>query len=137
MAHSSILNIKENQNMILDLDPAKYDRFLQLIVECLRYLPLVIALTKLEIVPLVHLSKSYSTTSHQKGNGFIAFEIFNKKTQIMYSRFCNLLGLPHGCDVFHPESISNSAILEMFYQMCYKGTLTIVSKIIKPNLLPM
>ena len=54
MAQSSILNLKVNQNLILDLHPAKYDGFLQPIVKCLRYSPLVITLTKSEIVPLVH-----------------------------------------------------------------------------------
>lgn len=94
MAQSSILNLMANQNLILDLNPAKYDRFLQPIVECLRYSPLVIALTKSEIVPLVHLSKVYSTASYQKGEELIPFEIYNKKTHITKSHLCSLLGLP-------------------------------------------
>lgn len=127
MAQSSILNLKANQNMILDLEPAKYDGFLQPITECLRYSPLFIALTKSGIVPLVHLSKSYSTASYQKGEELITFEIFNHKSQITKSRFCNPLGLPQGRDLVDPKSVSNSAILEMFYQMGYKEVLNAVS----------
>ncbi|CAI9303570.1 unnamed protein product [Lactuca saligna] len=52
--------------MIRDLDSKKYDGFLQLIVECLRYSPLVITLTKSECLPLVHLSKAFSISSYQK-----------------------------------------------------------------------
>lgn len=82
---SLILNIKANQNMILDLHRAKYDGFLQLIVECLRYSPLIIALTKSEIVPIVHLSKAYSTACYQKEEQRIMFEVFNSKNHITKS----------------------------------------------------
>lgn len=133
MAQSSILHLQANQNMILNLYPTKYDGFLQLIVECLRYSLLVIALTKSKIVSMVNLSKAYSTASYTKGDEFIIFEIFNQKTQITNSRFCNLLGLPQGSEMIGPENVSNSAILEMFYQMGYKETLTTVSKFKKPN----
>ncbi|CAI9280996.1 unnamed protein product [Lactuca saligna] len=95
MTQSSILNHKTNQNMILDLDPAKYDVFLQPIVECLR------------------------------------------KTQYTKSRFCNLLRLSQGRDLIDPEIISNSEILEMFYQTGYKETLIAISKFKKPKLSPM
>ena len=137
LAQSSILNLKANQNLILDLDPTKYDGFLQPIVECLCYSPLVIALTKSEIVPMVHLSKAYSTSSYQKGEEMITFEIFNKKINITKSRLCTVLGLPQGRDLVNPKIVSNFSILEMFYQMGYKEVLTNVSKFKKPNLLPM
>lgn len=103
------------QNLILDLDPAKYDVFLQPLVECLWYSPLVIALMKSEIVLVVHLSKAYSTASYQKGEEMITFEIFNKKTQITKSRFCSLLGLAQVRALVDPEYLSNSSVVEMFY----------------------
>ena len=115
MAHSTLLNIKANQNLILDLDPTKYDAFIQPLIECLRYSPLLISLTKTENVPLVHLSKAYSTASYQQREEMITFEVDKTKTHITKSRLCTLLGLPQGCDLINPESISNSTILEMFY----------------------
>lgn len=114
MAQSSILNIKENQNLVMDLDPTKYDGFLQPLVECLHYSPLVVALMKLEILPLVHLSKPYSIAIYQKGEEMIIFKIFNKKTNNIKSRLCCLLGLPQGRELVDPEIVSNSAILETF-----------------------
>ena len=79
MAHSTLLNIKANQNLILELEPSKYDAFLQLLIECPRYSPLVIALMKTKNVPLVHLSKAYSTASYLKEVEKITFEIGNHK----------------------------------------------------------
>ncbi|CAI9282842.1 unnamed protein product [Lactuca saligna] len=117
MLHSSILNLQANQNLILDIDPSKYNKCFQPVIQCLRYYPLVIALIKSEIVPLVHISKAYSTTSYQKGDELITFEIFNQKTQITMSRFYNLLRLPQGHNLVDLESVSNSAILETFYPM--------------------
>lgn len=79
---------------------------------------------------------AYSTASYQKGEELISFQIHNHKTQITKSRFYNLLGLPQGRDLIDPESVSNSALLEMFYQMGYKETLAAISKFKKPNLSP-
>ena len=98
---------------------------------------LVIALTKTMIVTLAHQSKAHSIASYQSGEESITFEIDTKKTHITKSRFISLLGLPQGCDLVDPKSISNSAILEMFYQMGYTEYLAIVSKFKKPNLPPM
>lgn len=137
MAHSLILNLMANQNLIHDHDSTNYDGFLQPLIECLRYSPLVIALTKSKIVPMVHLSKAYSTASYQKGEEFISFEIFNKKTHITKSRLCTLLGLPQGHDLVDAETLSNSAIFGMFYLIGYKETLTAASMFKKPNLPPM
>lgn len=122
--------------MILDLYPTKYDGFLQPIVECLRYSPLVITLTMYEIIPMVLLSKAYSTARYQKEEQRITFEVFNMKTNITKSRFCSLLGLPQEGDLIDPKFISNSTIMEMFFQMGYKEVLTVVSKFKKPNFPP-
>ncbi|CAI9276736.1 unnamed protein product [Lactuca saligna] len=112
------------------------DPFLQPLIECLHYSPFAIALTKIENVPLVHLSKAYSTASYQQVEEMIKFEIDTKKTQITKSQFISLLGIPLGCDLVDPESVSNSAILEMFFQIGYKECLAVVLKFKKPNLLP-
>ena len=137
MDQSSILNIKANQNVVLDLNLTKYEEFLQLIVECLRYSPFIIALAKSEIVPMVHLSKAYSTASYQKGEELITFESHNQKTHITKSIFCSLLWLPLGRDLIDPESFSNSAILEMFFHMGYKESIGTIAKFKNPNLLRM
>lgn len=115
VAQSSLLTLKANQNLILDLDLTKYDGFLQSIVEYLSYSPFVIALNKSESVPLMHLFKSFSTGSYQKGEELVTFEIRDHKTHITKSRFCQLLKLPLGSDLIALISISNSAILEMFF----------------------
>ncbi|CAI9284233.1 unnamed protein product [Lactuca saligna] len=134
MAQSTLLNIKANQNLILDLEHTKYDIFLQPLIDFLSYSPLVITLMKIENIPLVHLSKAYLTASYEQGEDMITFEVENKKTQITKPRFCNLLGLPQGRDLVNLESILNSTRLEMFYQMGYREYLAIVSKFKKPNL---
>lgn len=122
--------------MILDLYPTKYDGFLQPIVECLRYSPLVITLTMYEIIPMVLMSKAYSTASYQKEEQRITFEIFNKKTDITKSHFCSMLGLPQKGDLIDPKSISNFAIMDMLFQMGYKEVLFAVSMFKNPNLPP-
>ncbi|CAI9299229.1 unnamed protein product [Lactuca saligna] len=128
---------RQNQNLILDLNPAKYDGFLQPLIECLRYSPLFIALKKSKIIPLVHLSIAYSTASYQEGEEMITYKIFKMKTHISKLRFCSLLGIHQGHDLVDPETISNSAILGMFYQMGCKEVLTVVLKFMKLNLPPM
>lgn len=52
------------------------------------------------------------------------------------ARFYNLLGLPQSDKLVNPETISNAAILEMFYQRGYKETVAVVSKFKKPNFPP-
>ncbi|CAI9263390.1 unnamed protein product [Lactuca saligna] len=44
--------IKPNQNLVIDLDPCKYDSYLLPIVECLKYSALITALTKTKSVPM-------------------------------------------------------------------------------------
>lgn len=56
-----MLNSKPNQNLTLDLDFSKYVDSLKLMIKCMRYSPLVQDETIDECVPLVHLSKEYSS----------------------------------------------------------------------------
>lgn len=82
------------------------------------------------------LSKAYSSACYIKEEHSIMFEIFNHKTYISNSRFCSILGFPSSEDMINPETLSNAALLRMFYQIDYKETLTVVSKFWKPNLPP-
>lgn len=84
-AKSSLIAIKKNQNLVIDLEPCKYDRYLLLIVECLKYSPLTVALTEMENVPMSHLSKSYSFGTFLKVEERITLEILNHKTSISKS----------------------------------------------------
>ncbi|CAI9281339.1 unnamed protein product [Lactuca saligna] len=73
-ASSWLLGINANHNLILDLDPPKYDAFLQTLIECLRYSPLATTLSKTENVHLALLSKAYSTTRYEESGVVINFE---------------------------------------------------------------
>lgn len=121
---------------MIDLGPLKYDNYLLPIVECLKYSPLVSALTKIDSVPMSLLSKAYSSASYIKEKQRITFEVHNRKTSITKSRFFSVTGLAQTDDMIDPESVTNSSVLEMFYQMGYMETLTAVSKFSKPNLPP-
>lgn len=122
---------------MIDLDLCKYDNFMLPIVECLQYSPLTIALTKMENVPISLLSKAYSSASFIKEEQRIVFEIHNRKTSISKSRFCSVIGLPQSDNMINPESVSNAALLEMFYQTGYKENLDAVfisgNLICRPN----
>lgn len=85
------------------------------IVECLKYSPLVIALTKVECVPMSPLSKAYSTAAYVKEEERISFEVFEKKTSVTKARFCSLLGLAHDDSLINLDSISTAQIFDMFY----------------------
>lgn len=63
-AQYSFLTIKPNQNLILDLALFKYDAYMLPIVECLKYSPLVNALTNVEYVPMSLLSKAFSSAKY-------------------------------------------------------------------------
>lgn len=82
------------------------------------------------------LSKAYSSACYIKEEHRITLEVLEKKTFITKSRFCSLLGLEHTANMVGPDSITIVAIMEMFYQMGYKETLTSISKFRKPNMLP-
>ncbi|CAI9280418.1 unnamed protein product [Lactuca saligna] len=66
MAQSILLGIKANQNLILDHDPSKYEAFLQLLINCLKYSPLATALSKTQNVLLALLSRAYSIARYER-----------------------------------------------------------------------
>ena len=65
-ATSSLLTIKPNQNLIIDLNPIYYEAYLLQMVECLKYSSLLIALTKVESVPMSLMSQVYSSATYDK-----------------------------------------------------------------------
>ena len=65
-ASSSLLSIKPNQNMIIELNPFLYDSYMLHVVDCLKYSPLVLALMQGEAVPMSLLSQVYSTATYDK-----------------------------------------------------------------------
>ncbi|XP_052622678.1 uncharacterized protein LOC128127967 [Lactuca sativa] len=87
-----LLTIKPQQNLIIDLTPFVYELYMLYVVECLKYSPLVDALTKVEVVPMSFLSLVYSTAFYNKTNEHIHFELHDEKVSISKSRFCALIG---------------------------------------------
>lgn len=112
-----MLNIKPNQNLIVDLDESHYNALIKHLIECLRFSPLMKVMTMHEDVSLMHLSKAYSTAIYNKTEEIINFEVSSHKTSITKSNFCKLLGLV-SCDVgVDPESIPATSLIDMFFQM--------------------
>ncbi|CAI9273803.1 unnamed protein product [Lactuca saligna] len=134
---SVMLNIKPNQNLILDLSSSKYAEYIQPMIKCLCYSLLSQALIVAENVPLVNLSKAFSTTRYQQSEVVITFEIDSHKTYISKARFSRMLGFSSSEGLVNPESISSFVILEMFYQIGYLENLSLLLKFKKPNLPPM
>lgn len=116
-----MLNVKPNQNLILDLDSSRYIEALRPMIECLRFLPLAQALTISESVPLIHLSKAYSSANYSQYEGVIHFKVASHKTSISKSLFYILLGFASFEGLVDPESISASTHIDMFYHMVYIG----------------
>lgn len=112
---SVMLNIKPNQNLILDLDSPKYTYSLKSMIECLHYSPLVQALTMAENVPMVRLSKAFSTATYQHCEAMITLEVGSHKSLISKARFSKILGFSSTDGLVDPKSISSSLIMEMFY----------------------
>nr|KAJ0199947.1 hypothetical protein LSAT_V11C600320930 [Lactuca sativa] len=124
----TLLTIKPQQNLIIDLAPFIYDPYMLYVVECLKYSPLVDALSEVEIVPMSCLSHLYSTAYYDKAAERIHFEIHNEKTSISKHRFCALIGLSQEPTLVNPESISTGKLFSMFYQIGYTETLTTITK---------
>ena len=61
-----MLTVKHGQNLIIDLDFSHYNELLRTMVECLKFLPLAQALTMVETVSLVYLSKTYASAIYNK-----------------------------------------------------------------------
>lgn len=87
------LTVKPKQYLILDLDASRPDAQIKPMVECVKFSPLEKALTMVEEVPMVHLSKSFSTSIYNKAEDVIHFEVANHKTSITKPHFSRLLGL--------------------------------------------
>lgn len=64
-----------------------------LIIECLKFSPLAQALTMVECVPLVNLSKAYSSAIYSKAEDIIHFKVASHKASITKPHFSRLLGL--------------------------------------------
>ncbi|KAL7617901.1 hypothetical protein Lser_V15G04020 [Lactuca serriola] len=127
-AHSNLLTIKPQQNLIIDLTPFINEPYMLYIVECLKYSPLVDAFTKVEVVPMTCLSHIYSTAYYDKVAERIHFDIDNEKTSISKNRFYALIGLAHEPTLVNPDSITTGQLFSMFYQMGYTENLTTVTK---------
>ncbi|KAL7598863.1 hypothetical protein Lser_V15G21253 [Lactuca serriola] len=134
--HSNLLAIKPNQNLIIDLTPSAYEPYMLQVVECLKYSPLVIALSQVEVVRMSCLSHIYSTAYYDKVAERLHFDIHNEKTSISKNRFCSLLGLTHESTMVNPDSITTGQLFSMFYNKGCTETLTTVTKFKKSCLPP-
>lgn len=132
-----MLNVKSNQNLIIDLDASRYNALIIPLIEWLKFSPLMKALTMYEVVPLVYLSNAFSTTIYNKSKDVINFEISNNKTSILKANFCKLLGLVTPEVSVDLESIPETSMIEMFHQMGYTGDISLLSKFRKSFLPPM
>ncbi|CAI9296216.1 unnamed protein product [Lactuca saligna] len=110
-ASTITLVVKQNQNLIVDLDFSKYPEVVQPFIMCLNHSVLRKALVYYEQVPLSALILAYSTASYNKSTYVKSFEIQGKKTAISKASFCKLLGLPVGEGYSNPEHVSYANIL--------------------------
>ena len=118
-ARSTLRSIKANQNLLINLTPFAYDLFMLNVVECLKYSPLVIALTKVKSIPMSFLSQVYSTATYDKTKERVFFDILDQKTSISKDRFCSLIRLSYDASMVNPDSITTSQHFSMFYNMGY------------------
>ncbi|CAI9299382.1 unnamed protein product [Lactuca saligna] len=114
-----ILAIKPNENLIINSDASRYNSPIKPMIECLKFSPLMKALTMAEVVPLIHLCKSFSMVIHAKTREIVNFEVANNKTSINKANFHKLLVLVSSNDGIEPESIPTIGLIEMFYHMGY------------------
>lgn len=127
-ASSSVLTIKPTQKLIIELNPFPYDPYMLHMVECLKYSPMVIALTQVESVPMSLLSRFYSSASYNKRKERIYFEIFNHNCSVLKAHLCSFLGLASDASVISPDFITTTQLFTMFYDMGYTDVLTMVKK---------
>ncbi|CAI9281016.1 unnamed protein product [Lactuca saligna] len=121
-----MLNVKPNQNLIIDLDSSCYNALIRILIKCLKFSPLMKAITMSEDVPLVHLSKDFSTAIY-KIEDIINFEVLNRNTSILKPNFYKLLALVTPKVSIDPESIPTTYLIEMFFQMGYTGDISLPS----------
>lgn len=123
-----MLSVKPNRNMIIDLDASLYDELIQPMIDGLKCSPLMKELTIEETIPLVHLSKAFSTAIYNKMDDVIKFEVANHKTSISKLQFCKILGLSTSEVNVDLESIPATSMIEMLYQMGYTSDISLLSK---------
>lgn len=133
---SVLLTIKPNQNLLIELTPFAYDPYMLQVVECLKYSPLVIPLTKVKVVLMSFLIQVYSTAVYDKVNERICFNLLDQKTPISKNCLCSLLGFSYEASMVNPESITTTQLLSMFDNMGYTELLTVVTKVKKSCLPP-
>lgn len=131
-----MLAVKPSQNLIIDLNASHYNGLIKPLIECLKFLSLMKALIMSEDVPLVHLSKAFSTAIYNKSEDVINFEVSNQKTLITKPYFYKLLGLVTTEVSDDPESILAIYLIEMFFQMGYTGDISLLLKF-KESFLPL
>nr|KAJ0206608.1 hypothetical protein LSAT_V11C500230710 [Lactuca sativa] len=136
LVRQPLLTIKPQPNLIIDLTLFIYEPYMMYVVECLKYSPLIDALTKVEVVPMSCLSLVYSTPYYDKVNERIHFELHNEMTSISKHRFCALIGLSQEQSLVNPDSITTGQLFSMFYQMGYTKTLSTITKFKKSCLPP-
>ncbi|KAL7589612.1 hypothetical protein Lser_V15G41251 [Lactuca serriola] len=133
-ATSSLLTIKPNQNMIIELTPFVYDSYMLYVVECLKYSPLVFALTQVEAVPMSLLSQVYSSATYDRNKDRIYFTIHDKKSSISKAKFYSILGLAVDSSIISPDFITTAQLFTMMYEMGYTDVLTTITKVMKSYL---
>lgn len=134
-ATSSLLAIKANQNMIIEMSPFLYNSYMLHVVECLKYSPLLLALTQVEAVPMSLLSQVYSSATYDKNKDRIYFTIHDKKSSISKAKFCSILGLAVDSSIISPDFITTTQLFTMMYEMGYTDVLTTIAKV-KKSCLP-
>ena len=70
-----------------------------------------------EEVPLVHLTKAFSTTTYSKTREIVNFKVANHKISMNKANFWKLLGLASLSVGIDPKLILATRLIEMFYQM--------------------
>ena len=134
-ATSSLLAIKPNQNMIIEMTPFLYDSYMLQVVECLKYSPMLLALTQVEAVPMSLLSQVYSSATYDKNKDRIYFTIHDKKSSISKAKFCSILGLAVDSSIISPDFVTTTQLCTIMYEMGYTDVLTTNAKV-KKSILP-
>lgn len=118
-ASTITLVVKQNQNLIVDLDFSKYPKVGQPLIVCLNHSVLRKALVYYEEVPLSALILAYSTSNYNKSTYVMSFDIQGKKAVISKASFCKLLGLPVGEGYSNPDHVSYANMLKVLHRMGY------------------
>ncbi|CAI9294695.1 unnamed protein product [Lactuca saligna] len=108
-----------NQSFHINLDASSYNALIKPLIECLKFSPLMKALTMSVDVPLVYLSKAFSNVIYNKSEEVIYVEVSSHKTSITKANFYKLLGLVTSNISFDPNSIPATSLIKMFFLMGY------------------